>query len=172
MRQMGQYGFGQGGPGQFVRPTNYNPQELSDQFFVYDFAFGNLAAGQTVTQSLPTQADANFLWEMTTFYGTENGAVEPVSDQSQFPFLIQLTDSGTGRSFFANSSGAAAVPVGNVCGTGKFPTVLPQPYLIKAVSTMQAILMSLSANVWNNCHLSLVGKKTYFSIPIVGPAIG
>jgi len=170
MARFGNGGGGGGGPQFFATPTNLT-RELVDIWFAYDFSFGNLLAGASATQSIPTQADANFLWEEMNFTAQLNGASEPISSTIQYPFTLQLTDSGVGRFFFAGSQGQAAVPLNSIGGSGQFPYVLPTPYLIRAVSTMQAIVTSTSVNQWNNLHLTLIGKKTFASYPVNGPAI-
>ena len=169
-------GFGRVGLGQNQNwPTgNYatggGPQ-LNDMFFTYDLLFGSVGPGASSTQTIQIQADSNFLWEATTFFATLQGQAEPVPLSIQWPFTLQLTDTGSGRQFFASSQPNGAVPISNMAGTGSFPFILPQSYVWKAVSSIQGILVSLSLNTWNNCHLTLLGKKMYGSAPVPGPAI-
>lgn len=142
---------------------------LKDQFYIYDLVFtsagltaGQVAASATATATITIQADSNFMWEATTFFASEHGLTQPLLDNIQRPFTIQITDSGVGRNFFSGST-----PVDQFAGVGKFPFVLPQPYLWRAVSNIQATLTSLDgSNQWDNCTLSFVGKKTYGTYPV------
>jgi hypothetical protein len=58
------------------------------------------------------------------------------------------------------------VPIDNIAGTGKFPFVLPEPYLWAANSVIQATITNLDTHTWDNLHLSLIGKKTFQSFPV------
>lgn len=147
-------------------------QGLVDQTFFYSFNFGSLTTLATVTKVLTTQADANFLWQMTAFYGNLHGVTEPQAMPVSFPFTIAIVNSGPINNFIFGSDGSNVAPVSNIAGTGPFPLVLPEPQFIRAVSTISVTLTSLSANTWDNLSLTLIGKKTYQSAPLNGPAIG
>jgi len=141
-----------------------NAQRLKDQFYDYDMSFGNIAASATANMTLNIQSDSNFLWRALNFAAYPHGATfaTPVVDNIIYPFTVQITDSGTGRSFFSN-----AVAVNAICGSGKFSAVLPEPYLWRANSVIQAVLVNLDGtNQWDNVHLSFIGKKTFGTIPV------
>lgn len=136
---------------------------LSDQFYVYDLTFPGVTTGATVPVSLQIDSLSNFLWRATTFFAYPDGATftTPFIDNFIRPFTLTLTDSGTGRQFFNH-----AVPIDDIAGIGKFPFVLPEPYLWAANSSIQAVLTNLDTNTWDNVHLSLIGKKTFGSFPV------
>jgi len=135
---------------------------LNDQFFIYDIAFPAMTSG--LTSALPLQIDSlsNFLWRAMNFWGYPDGATfsTPFQDNFLRPFTLSITDSATGRSF-SNQ----AVPLDNWAGIGKFSFVLPEPYLWAANSSIQVTLVNLSTVTFDNCHLSLIGKKTFQSFP-------
>jgi hypothetical protein len=131
---------------------------LNDQFYVYDLSFGALTTGLTLPLTQTIDSLSNFLWRSTIFWAYPDGAgfTTPFQDNFLRPFTIQITDAGTGRSMFNG-----AVPVDNIAGTGKFPFILPEPYLWAANSVIQVILTNLDTHTWDNVHLSLIGKKTF-----------
>lgn len=136
---------------------------LNDQFYVYDLVFGAVTTGATVPITVNIDSLSNFLWRATTFFGYPDGAnfTTPFVSNIIRPFTLSLTDSATGRTFFS-----AATPIDNVAGDGKFPFVLPEPYLWAANSVIQAILVNLDTHTWDNVTLSLIGKKTFHSFPV------
>jgi hypothetical protein len=143
-----------------LNPQGIPVQSLNNLFYVYDFAFLTVAASTTYVLTQTVQQDSNFLWQMTTVFGYKDGVTTAASDAIIHPFTIQVSDSGTSRQFFSTTAG---IPVDLVAGIGKFPFVLPQPYLFQAVSVIQVSLTNLDSAQWDNVHLSFIGKKIYLT---------
>lgn len=130
--------------------------------FFYSTAFLNsvVAAGATVAQTININSDSHFIVRYMNITAYSAGLVVAVATP---PLLIQLQDSGSGRTLFDNPQ-----PIQNVCGgvaaaagTGNLPFILPEPLLIRAGSTVTVTLVSLGAAAFNRVDVSLPGFKAY-----------
>lgn len=118
---------------------------------MFAYTTGPIAAGAViggaVTTVLNILADADFICQSIT--GIAIQAALPV----RWAGLVQIDDSGVGRTFFS-----AATPFENVTGTGQLPFVLPDPRLVRRNSTL-TITFTQAIAIATTVHLTLNGYK-------------
>lgn len=137
-------------------------QSVSLLPFFYSSAFTGsvVAAGATVAQTFNVNSDSHFVARYFNLTAYTAGLVVAVATA---PLLIQFQDTGSGRTLFDNPQ-----PIQNVCGgvaaaagTGALPFILPEPWLIKAGSTVTITLVNLGAAAFVRVDVSLPGFKVY-----------
>jgi hypothetical protein len=132
--------------------------------FFYSTSITTLgAAPDTKTGTIGIQADSHFVaryMNITPFTGAANAQVVAATTA---PLLIQLTDTGSGRTLFDNPQ-----PVQNCCGgaispsaQGNAPFIFPEPWLIRAGGSINVTLTNLGSVVFTRIDLSLIGMKVF-----------
>lgn len=122
-----------------------------------------VAAPSTTSSTVIVQADSHFLaryMNITPYTGAANAQVVAATTA---PLLIQLTDTGSGRTLFDNPQ-----PIQNVCGGGVNPSshgiapfIFPEPWLIRAGGSVLVALTNLGSTVFTRVDLSLCGVKVF-----------
>lgn len=143
----------------------YNKQrahqvELLPFFYSTSFQGGILTAGATIQQTIGIQSDSHFVaryFQITTYTA---GLVVTVATP---PLLIQLFDTGAGRTMFDNPQ-----PIQNVCGgvaaaagQGNLPFIIPEPWLLKAGATVQVTIINLGAATQTRADFTMAGFKVF-----------
>lgn len=109
---------------------------VDEQVYWYDHPPTNIPALSSVVVNVPIQSDADFdaYYLSSSSFTTSTGVINGT------PFLtMQITDSGTGRTFFSNP---AFVPL--VTGQQGFPYILQNVRQFKAKSNIQFTYNNLS----------------------------
>lgn len=136
---------------------NIGAQALEDLPYSYAITTASIAAAATFNGTIQITTDADFIWCNTTFVANEHGAAVPWSDAIIRPFTLSLNDGGI-------SHGTYNIPmhVDTICGTAKFPYLLPIPYRFAAGASVAVTIVSLdAANQWDNIFLALNGYKLF-----------
>lgn len=127
--------------------------------FQYTITFLPLAASITATANFLVQADSGFAIVKTTgTYSaiTTEAFVANISDTPYFtPFLVTLSDSGSGRDLSDQP-----VPVNSLFGTGMRPVIWPIPKVLDPNSTFSARIQNLVATAFQ-VRLSFHGFKIF-----------
>lgn len=135
----------------------YGNQNYADDFFVYTVPFGNLAASANAVVSIQIQADSDFLWLKSSYYGILHGAADPQPDSTIIPMLLQITDTGSGRQLFS-----APTPWEDIAGFKGLPYVLPIPRIFLANSSVQFTLTNMDgASEYDNLFFTMQGAKKW-----------
>lgn len=129
-------------------------EDRATDFFVYSQNFLPLAANATQTQTIPIEADSDFLAVGMTgeFRSTAAGqAILPNRAAT-----VQLTDGASGRRAFDR-----AQDVNCVVGTAQLPAYWPIPKLFGSSGSIQITLADLSG-ADQNVRICLWGFKLFF----------
>lgn len=130
--------------------------------FFYSSSFQNsvVAAGATVAQTVNVNSDSHFVVRYFNITAYTAGLVVAVATP---PLLVQFQDTGSGRTVFDNPQ-----PIQNVmggvaaaAGTGSLPFILPEPWLVRAGSTISITLVNLGAANMVRVDVSLPGIKVF-----------
>lgn len=121
-------------------------------FFAYSAQFIPLGAGATASSNIVVQNDSDFLIVAGTLASRDTGTG---AIQTDTPFLVQLTDSGSGRNLFDAAQDAA-----NIFGTAQRPAWWTLPKFIKGGSTLVVSLQNLVATA-RNVRVSFWGVKVF-----------
>lgn len=143
-----------------------NQPQFTQDFYIYSVSIAAILTNATSIQNIAIQADSDFEWIMTTFFGYESGATEPFTDAIQLPITVLITDAGSGRQLFSNP-----VPVSSLAGTGKQPFILPIPRRFKAKSTVTLAFTSFSTSTYDNIYFNMIGRKI-FPLGAAGNPVG
>jgi hypothetical protein len=134
-----------------------HPRLLAEDFFVYLVSIGNLAAAAAAIGNVQIQADADFEWQMTSFFAVEHGAVAgQMLDTVQIPITVQITDSGTSRMLLS-----APVPLSMIAGIGRQPFILPVPRIFQSKSNIQVTFLNFGAAAYDYVNLAFIGRKIF-----------
>lgn len=119
-----------------------------------------LTAGGTLMQSFTVDAACSFVARYLSLTAYAAGLVVATVTP---PLLIQVSDTGSGRTMFDNPQ-----PIQNVCGgavspagTGISPFILPEPWLIRGGSSVQISLTNLGAAAVVRVDISMSGFKVF-----------
>jgi hypothetical protein len=117
----------------------------------------------TTTTTISIQADSHFVaryMNITPYTGAANAQVVAATTA---PILIQLLDTGSGRTLFDNPQ-----PIQNVCGGavspsahGSAPFIFPEPWLVKAAGSINVTLTNIGATTFTRIDTSLCGFKVF-----------
>lgn len=147
-------------PGQNVAGINFGDPAGSyfgQDFFVYSASFGNLAPAAVSTQNVQIQADSDFLWMESTFFGFMHGATAPFQDSIVLPVGITIQDSGAGRQLFSG-----AIPLSAIAGTGKQPFIMPMPRKFKSRSNISIQATNNDpTNTYDQLFMNFIGIKLF-----------
>lgn len=132
--------------------------EYAEDLFFMPFNFGaTFAAGATVQQTSQVQADSDFEWIKSTWYGYLNSSgADTQSDSVMPPFTISITDTGSGRILMS-----APTPLADVAGTGRLPFINPVKRLFKANASVTVTMTSLSSAQWDDVYFTMIGRKIF-----------
>lgn len=143
----------------FGNLTNQNLKDNTQydrDWFTYVFPIGSLTTLAVSNQVINVQADSAFELMQITGSANLNGQTEPWSINSQLPFTIFITDTGTSRNLMS-----APLPLSMVCGSGNLPFILPQDRIFMPKSTIQIQVTSISPSTWNNIYIGFSGAKLF-----------
>lgn len=140
-----------------------NQQILAIDYFAYNLgpninaAFAGIANGAGASALVPIQADSDFVLTYLSGNVVGGGAVlnNPLA-------TLQLTDTGTGKTFFNQPTLFTLVT-----GNGGFPFLLPSPRVISPNVNIKADIVNntgAAADVW----LSLIGARIFYASPTAG----
>ncbi len=134
-----------------------SPDIVKDTFtYSTSFSNANLTAGNTVTNNLAIQADADFIILAQTFEADVAAAGQTFSSATYPLVNVLLTDTGSGRQLMNQ-----AVPVPSIFGNGQFPFVLPQPKKLDARSNLAVAVTNRDAAQAYNLTLNFIGAKLF-----------
>lgn len=148
----GQQGWGAGGI------LSYLPRSLRNRVFdpfVYTADFSAAVFTSLSTPSVPIsiQADSHFL--CTAINATTFDTTGQTQQTSQL-WKVQISDSGSGRNWFA------APVFGNaITGIGQLPFPLMPPKLVKAAATVNIALTSTDTANAHVVQVQLIGFKVF-----------
>jgi hypothetical protein len=130
-------------------------------FFVYGVEFLPLAiSANRQSATFQVQEDSAFLIiAAARLYLTSADAIV-ASDQALA--LVNVIDSGSGRSLIAQTTGGNDQPIDNWFGTGKNPAYWPFPKILRPSSVVTVQLTNLEATA-RNYRLSFIGFKIFRS---------
>lgn len=125
--------------------------------FIYTGSLVQLAAGQTLSISIPIEADSMFTVVKSSYFADIAGAAQ-TADTRVIPLIdVSITDSGSGRNL-QNSP----VPLNSFGGDGGLPMVWPVPREFNASATITMTLTNNSAaTTYSNIKVSLIGFKSF-----------
>lgn len=125
--------------------------------FTFTLNYTPATASTTTNQTFTVQADSAFsLIKMTAVVtATDNTTFQTTG---QWPFLITLSDSGSGRDLMDTG-----VHLYNTFGTAERPFILPKPKLFDPNSTVTGKVQNLSGTSYN-VRLSFHGFKIFGSV--------
>lgn len=151
-------------PAQIQRSYYFDPF-----FYTLDFtgATNQVPVSSTVTLSFAVQNDSAFAICRTTHFVTDtsNAAVAELQPYGSglttglVPFLIQFSDSGSGRALQS-----AAVPIDSVSGVGLRPYCWTIPKLLDPNSTFTVTVQNLSGTA-RHLRETFHGYKVFGDIP-------
>lgn len=139
--------------------------EMVPFFYSTQFLSGVLTASANVQQNIGIQSDSHFICRylnVTQYITGGAGGGVSVGDLS-IPMLINLFDTGSGRTLMdnpqalSNITGGAAANTGN----GNLPFIFPEPWLIRAGGTVQVTLQNIGNTTVQRCDVALVGFKLF-----------
>lgn len=128
--------------------------------FFYSAQFGNLAASGQLSMTVNIDAGAHYVARYFAFTAYTAGLVVAVATP---PVTLQLSDSGSSRLLFdqpqavQNICGGVAAGAGN----GAAPYILPEPWLIRARSTVTVTIANLGATAYPRSDFSFAGFRVY-----------
>lgn len=123
-------------------------------FFQYTANFLPLAAGATAAVETAIQSDADFVC-VAIARVIDNNATPPVI-QASAPILIEVFDSGSGRTIFDRQQ-----QIDNFAGTITLPHFLEYPKIFGAASAIQTTLQNQNAAQAFNVRLAFLGFKVF-----------
>jgi hypothetical protein len=149
------------GMGQFSQ-WNYNGRWYTDDYYHYNIgpgtngAAGTIAAAATANTQFTVQADSNFEWIYSTWFGYKDGVTTPASDGIQVPISLLITDGGSGRQLMSQ-----AVPISSMAGVGREVYVLPKRRIFMSKSTVLVVFNNFGADQYDNVSFTLHGRKIF-----------
>lgn len=136
----------------------YLPPDLArapKDYFGYPMNFLTIAPGATAQGAFTVQSDSDFL--ITSVNALVNDPAAPETAVAADGLLIQVTDQGAGRNFYAGP-----VPLANVTGTGALPGFYPWPKFVDRASNVSASITSNRADAQDvRVRLTFVGFKIF-----------
>ncbi len=132
--------------------------------FSYSTSFQNsvLAASTTISQNIQVQSDSHFVCRYVNALAYTGGLAVFTTIAA---LLINFFDSGSGRTLMDSPQ-----PIQNLCGGlaagggafGNLPFIWPEPWMIKAGSTIQVSVTNLSTTLAIvRLDVSLIGIKVF-----------
>jgi hypothetical protein len=135
--------------------------------FTYEIDFTPATLSTVTTGQFLVQSDAAFAICQTTFTAADTSdalvtGLQPFGSGGDFltPFLVQLTDAGSGRALTNNPSG---IPIESLFGTAQRPREWPTPKILSPNSAFVAQIQNLSATS-RNVRLSFHGYKIFGNV--------
>ena len=128
-------------------------------FFVYGCEFLPLAASAVkASATFQVQEDSAFLIVAAARLYLTNADAIIASDQALA--LVNVIDSGSGRSLIAQTTAGNDSPIDNWFGTGKNPAYWPFPKILRPNSVVTVQLTNLEATA-RNYRISFIGFKIF-----------
>lgn len=131
-------------------------------YFIYNVGPGvngvaaAIANGATANASFQIQADSDFEWCYTTFFGYKDGATTPIADNELIPINILITDGGSGRNLFNQ-----AMPINTFAGLGREPYQMPRPRIFMGKSSVNVFFQNFGPDTIDNFSISFHGNKIF-----------
>lgn len=126
---------------------NAGPQQYS--------TLSQIAVGASTTTLVPVQADSDFV---LTYFSA--AAIQANALVTNPLMTIQLTDTGTGKTFFSSST-----LVGLISGNNGFPFVLPAPRVIAPNVNVKIDVNLIAGAGPMDLWLSFLGARVYYGGP-------
>lgn len=124
--------------------------------FAYTFEFSSVLATASATTSVNIEADSSFIWTQTTAYGFITGQNSNYSTQIIPDCLIQIVDTASNSNMFDRP-----IPLQNMSGLGSEPFINPMPSPFNANSVVKATIDNLSANIYKDIYITMMGYKEF-----------
>lgn len=131
-------------------------------FYVYEArttAGTPIAAGVTQTDTIPVEADSNFILEKLAYIADIAGAALTQATQVVPLVTVLIKDTGSGRDLMSNP-----IPIPSMFGFGYLPFVLPKPRIFFRNTTIQITFTNFSAATAYNVQLAFIGYKVYSTV--------
>lgn len=147
---------------QFPRWRGHDNNTYTDDYYLYNIgpgangAAGTLNAAATANSNLTIQADSNFEWIGTTWFGYKDGVTTPASDAIQVPISLLITDGGSGRQLFSQ-----AIPISQLAGLGREVYMLPKKRIFMSKSTVNFFWNNFGGDQYDNVSITLHGRKIF-----------
>ncbi len=134
---------------------------LCEDLFFYDTPLASLANATTQVVSLPTEADSDFEWIMTTLSGGLDTTASYLTGDD-LNLRLQIKDTTGNMFLFQEVPGGAFTPAAGAAGTGTFPFILQQPHILNSKTQVDVTFVnSDTAVTMKNLHLTMVGRKIF-----------
>lgn len=126
---------------------------IGADFFSYNINISAVASGAVSSGRVTIQADSDFVLAYMAGSQVVSNAVvaSPVS-------TIQITDTGTGRTFFNTE-----LPFGSVFGSGGFPFLLPAPRVFAPNTTILAEITNINSAAAADYYMNFLGTRIYYA---------
>ena len=121
-------------------------------FFVYSQQLVPLGASAMATAEIQIQNDSDFIIVAGTLASRDTGTG---AIQTDTPFLVQITNGGSGRNLFDRAQDAA-----NIFGTAQRPAWWSVPKFLQGGSTLQVSFQNIIATA-RNVRFAFWGLKIF-----------
>jgi hypothetical protein len=136
----------------FVRP---NQQLIALEPYTYTGKIASIATGASGNTSIPIQADSDFVCIETTGSVYDNTAAGLVPS----PYTtVQVTDSGTGKTFFSDYTLFALV-----FGIAGYPYYMPTPRIIAPNTSLLVNVVNLDPADTFTYYVAFQGARLYYA---------
>lgn len=127
-------------------------------FYTYAANLASLAPGAVATVNVQVEADSDFEWMKSAFFGISTITGAATFTTAELPLItVQIQDSGSGRNLFNQP-----VNVLNICGDGKLPNVLPVARMFRANSNISFSFTNISsATTYSLIQFAMIGRKAW-----------
>lgn len=132
-----------------------NQKILGIEYYNYNTMFSQIAVAATVQNVIQIQSDSDFA--MSYMSGS---AVDLVvgAVQNQPVATIQITDTGSGKTFFS-----APTLFNLVMGSGGLPFYLPAPRVVAPNTNLQISINNVAAARAQDFYVNLLGARIYYA---------
>jgi len=135
----------------------YPAEEYFYSYYVYTLAVASIVSLASANANANVESDSVFVWQKTSYRADIAGAAQTENTRVLPLVTLQITDSGTARTFFDSPQG-----ITSIAGHEGLPFILPAPYLFRANSTIQGAFASYdAAATYANLEVSLIGFRIY-----------
>lgn len=135
-----------------------DPRYVSKNWFTYDTAIpSSLAPAAATVSTFNIDGDSDFFLLKLACHAVSASDGTTVSAELLPEVNIIITNTTNGRRYMNQ-----AVPVANICGSGKLPFILPMQTFFPNKSTIQVDYTNASDNTtYSALYLDFIGIKAY-----------